>query len=225
MRIGVLGTGTVGKVIGSALIAQGNQVRMGSRTADNPVASAWASEAGPDASHGTFADAAGFGALVFNCTAGVASLAALELAGAENLKGKILIDVANPLDFSKGMPPSLTVCNTDSLAEQIQRALPQTRVVKALNTMNCKIMVDRSLVPGEHNVLLSGNDADAKKAVAKWLGEWFGWRAEDIIDLGEITSARGAEMVLPIWVQLFGKFGNADFNFRIVRAAPVAAGG
>jgi 8-hydroxy-5-deazaflavin:NADPH oxidoreductase len=225
MRIGVLGTGTVGKVIGSALIAQGNQVRMGSRTADNPAASAWAADAGPDASHGTFADAAGFGALVFNCTSGVASLAALEAAGRENLKGKVLIDVANPLDFSKGMPPSLTVCNTDSLAEQIQRALPETRVVKTLNTMNCKIMVNPSLLPDEHNVFLSGNDVDAKKATAGWLGEWFGWRAENIIDLGDITTARGVEMLLPIWVRLYGKFGNADFNFRVTRAAPVVAGG
>jgi predicted dinucleotide-binding enzyme len=142
-------------------------------------------------------------------------LEALKLAGVRNLSGKILIDIANPLDFSQGMPPSLTVCNKDSLAEQIQRAFPEARVVKALNTMNCKVMVNPNLVPGDHDVFMSGNDATAKAKVTEILKNWFGWR--NVIDLGDITSARGTEMLLPIWLRLMGVLQTTNFNFRIVR--------
>ncbi|MGC8785631.1 MAG: NADPH-dependent F420 reductase, partial [Armatimonadota bacterium] len=148
MNIGILGTGMVGQAIGAKLVELGHEVRMGSRTADNEKAAQWVAAHGPRASQGTFADAAKFGELLFNCTAGVASLQALEMAGAANLKGKILVDVANPLDFSRGMPPSLAVCNTDSLGEQIQLAFPEARVVKTLNTVNCNVMVNPALVRG-----------------------------------------------------------------------------
>jgi predicted dinucleotide-binding enzyme len=124
--------------------------------------------------------------------------------------------LANPLDFSQGFPPSLTVCNTDSLAEQIQRAHPNIRVVKTLNTMTASVMVNPSLVPGEHNVFLSGNDADAKATASEVLG-WFGWKSANIIDVGDITTARGTEMLLPIWVRLYGALGNPNFNFHIAR--------
>src|SRR4051794_20878215 len=145
MHIGVLGTGTVGRTLSQALVDRGHEVRMGSRAAGNEKAVAWAEQAGPLASEGSFADAAAFGELAINATAGVASLAALESAGADTLAGKVLVDVSNPLDFSKGMPPTLSVCNDDSLGEQIQRAFPEVRVVKALNTMTAAVMVDPGL--------------------------------------------------------------------------------
>lgn len=216
MKIGVLGTGMVGEVIGTKLIQLGHEVKMGSRTEANQKASVWVQKNRPFASQGTFADAAAFGDLLFNCTNGMASLQALNLAGTKNLKNKILIDIANALDFSKGMPPSLVVCNTDSLGEQIQRAFPETKVVKTLNTMNCVLMVNPGLVAhGDHDIFLCGNDADAKTSVATILRDWFGWNS--IIDLGDITSSRATEMLLPIWIRLMGKFQSPNFNFKIVR--------
>jgi predicted dinucleotide-binding enzyme len=216
MKIGVLGTGIVGSTIASKLSALGHDVKMGSRSAGNETARAWAAGAGPGASEGSFADAASFGEVVFNCTAGVHSLDALEAAGAGNLAGKVLVDVANPLDFSQGMPPRLSVCNTDSLGEQIQRAFPEARVVKALNTLNCLVMVDPARVPGEHDAFISGNDDGAKAQVRELLGS-FGWPAERIVDLGDITGARGAEMYLLLWLRLFGAVQTGDFNVKLVR--------
>jgi len=216
MKIAVLGTGMVGDAIGTKLIQCGHEVKMGSRTATNAKAATWVKKNGIRASQGTFADAASFGEIVFNCTQGAVSLDALNLAGANNLKNKILIDIADPLDFSKGMPPSLVVCNTDSLGEQIQRAFPDTKVIKTLNTMNCNLMVNPGLVAnGDHDIFISGNDAEAKATVTKILRDWFGWKS--IVDLGDITNARATEMLLPIWVRLYGKFQSPNFNFKIVR--------
>ncbi len=215
MKIGVLGTGMVGEVIGTKLIQLGHEVKMGSRTANNEKAAAWVKQSGAKAAQGTFADAAAFGEVLFNCTSGKASLEALGLAGAENMKGKVLIDIANSLDFSRGMPPSLLVCNTDSLGEQIQRAFPEVKVVKSLNTMNCNLMVDPGLLKEEHLVFVSGNDATAKATVTTILKEWFGWKS--VIDLGDITTARGVEMVLPLWVSLMGTLQTPVFNFRLVK--------
>jgi predicted dinucleotide-binding enzyme len=214
MKIGVLGTGMVGSTLGTKLVELGHEVMMGARAKGNEKAAAWVKAAGAGASQGTFEDAARFGEIVFNCTAGSASLEALKLAGPDNLKGKILVDIANPLDFSKGMPPTLTVSNTDSLAEQIQRAFPDTRVVKTLNTMNHRIMVNPSLVPGEHDVFVSGNDQAAKTRATEILKS-FGWKS--VIDLGDITTARGPEQLLPIWVRLMGLYGTPNFNFKIVQ--------
>ena len=148
MKIGVLGTGIVGRTLGSRLAALGNEVMMGSRTAANEAAAEWARTAGPAAGHGTFADAAAFGEVLINCTSGMVSLTALQAAGADNLRGKLLIDVSNPLDFSGGMPPTLGVGNTDSVGEQIQTAFPEARVVKTLNTINCEVMIAPGSVPG-----------------------------------------------------------------------------
>lgn len=214
MRIGVLGTGMVGNAIGSKLTQLGHQVLMGSRSAANEKAAAWVKTAGKNASQGTFADAAKFGEVLFNCTSGGASLDALKLAGKENLAGRVLVDVANPLDFSKGMPPSLSVCNTDSLAEQIQRAFPDAKVVKSLNTMNCYLMVNPGLIPGDHNVFVAGNDAGAKTKVNEVLG-WFGWKPAQVVDLGDLTAARGLEMVLPLWLRLWSAFQHSNFNFHL----------
>jgi predicted dinucleotide-binding enzyme len=204
----------VGATLGTKLIQVGHEVKMGSRSANNEKAIEWAKQNGNRASYGTFADAAAFGEMVLNCTAGTVSLAALNAAGASNLKGKVLVDVANPLDFSKGMPPTLSVCNSDSLGEQIQRTLPTVKVVKAFNTMNCKVMVEPSLVSGEHDAFLCGNDAQAKEKVMDVMKS-FGWKS--IIDLGDITAARGMEMLLPIWMRLWGLYQNRPFNFRIAR--------
>jgi len=214
MRIGVLGTGEVGNRLGTKLASLGHEVKMGSRTAQNPKAMAWAKASGAKASAGTFADAAKHGEVVFNCTAGSASLEALKQAGASNLRGKVLIDVSNPLDFSKGMPPSLTLCNTDSLAEQIQRSFPEAKVVKSLNTTSNPVMVNPGLIRGEHDVFVCGNDPQAKAKVVEILRS-FGWK--NPIDLGDLTAARGLEMILPLWVRLMMTFQNPIFNFRIAR--------
>jgi predicted dinucleotide-binding enzyme len=216
MRIGVLGTGIVGQTIGSKLVDLGHEVKLGSRSPDNAKGAEWVKRSGEHASLGTFADAASFGEIVFNCTSGSASLDALRQAGEANLSGKLLIDVANPLDFSRGMPPTLTVCNTESLAEQIQAAFPQTRVVKSLNTINAKVMVDPSIVPGEHDVFVSGNDAAAKAQVTTFLRDWFGWQT--VIDLGDITSARAAEMYLPLWLRILGAFKTPIVNIHVAHA-------
>ena len=215
MKIGVLGTGMVGTTIATKLIQLGHEVKMGSRTADNAKAAEWVGANGSKASHGTFSESAKFGEIVFNCTNGRGSIEALNQAGASNLNGKILVDIANPLDFSKGMPPSLTVCNTDSLGEQIQRAFPGAKVVKTLNTVNCSLMVNPSLVKGDHDIFVGGNDAEAKAKVTEILKNWFGWKS--VIDVGDITSARATEMVLPLWVRLMGIYQSPNFNFKVVK--------
>lgn len=214
MKIAVLGTGEVGRRIATRLAGLGHDVCLGSRTADNEAATQWAKTEG--AAHGTFADAASHGALVFNCTKGEHTMAVLEAAGAHALRGKVLVDVSNPLDFSNGFPPSLTVANTDSLAEQIQRAYPDTKVVKALNTMANAVMVDPRSLGGTHHTFLSGDHDDAKDAVRELLGS-FGWRAEEIVDLGGLDTARGTEAFLLLWVRMWGALGTGDFNIGIVR--------
>jgi predicted dinucleotide-binding enzyme len=217
MKIGILGTGIVGTTIGSKLFHIGHEVMLGSRTKDNARAAEWIKDKGPHATHGTFADAASHAAIIFNCTSGGASLDALKLAGGENLKGKILIDLANPLDFSHGMPPSLipSLSNTTSLGEEIQKAFPDAKVVKTLNTMTCNLMVNHSMVPGEHDVFVCGNDADTKEKVKAMLEADFGWTS--FVDLGDISGARGTEMLLPIWLRLYGMNKSPNFNFRIVK--------
>jgi 8-hydroxy-5-deazaflavin:NADPH oxidoreductase len=215
LKIGILGTGDVGNRIGSKLISLNHDVKMGSRTVDNPKAVEWAKANGAKASQGTFSDAAKFGDVIFNCTSGIASIDALNMAGGNNLSGKVLVDISNPLDFSKkGFSPTLSVCNTDSLAEQIQRTFPEAKVVKALNTMGNPVMVNPGIVPGDHDVFICGNDAKAKTDVVEILKS-FGWK--NPIDLGDISAARGLEMVLPLWLRLYGIFQNRNFNFKIAK--------
>lgn len=216
MRIGVLGTGMVGRSIATKLVELGHEVMVGSRTADNESAAEWVAASGSGASQGTFADAVAFAELVFNCTSGAASVDALSSADSQDLAEKTLIDVANPLDFSQGMPPSLLVSNTDSLAEQIQRAFPDARVVKTLNTVNHEVMADPSKVPGRHNVFVCGNDESAKAETVE-LVRSFGWAAEDIIDLGDLSAARGTEAYLLLWLRLWGAFQTGHLNIKVVR--------
>jgi len=214
MKIGILGTGMVGATIATKLIALGNEVMLGSRNPDNEKAVAWAQANGAKASQGSYAEAARFGEILFNCTQGTASIEALQSAGADNLNGKILIDVANPLDFSRGAPPTLSICNTDSLGELIQRTFPEAKVVKTLNTVNCEVMVNPALVPGDHDIFVCANDADARARVAELLKQWFGWRS--VIDLGDISAARATEQMMPIWLRLYGALGVLHFNVRVV---------
>jgi 8-hydroxy-5-deazaflavin:NADPH oxidoreductase len=226
VRFGILGTGVVGKSIAVRLDGLGHDVIVGTRNPEetlsrtdpdqygNPPFGAWQEEH-PEVRLGTFAEAAAHGDMVVNATAGAVSLEALEQAGEDNLNGKILIDISNPLDFSKGMPPTLLVSNTDSLGEQIQRRFPEAKVVKTLHTMNAQLMVDPAqLAATDHTVFVGGDDAEAKATVTELLRS-FGWT--DIIDLGGITTARGTEMLLPIWVRLFGALQKPIFNFKIVR--------
>lgn len=215
MNIGILGTGIVGTTIGSKLIKLGHNVMMGSRTAENSKAASWVKSSGANSSHGTFEKAASFGVIVFNCTAGAGSLEALKQAGEKNLTGKILIDISNPLDFSKGMPPSLFVCNTDSLGEQIQRSFPDVKVVKTLNTVNCNVMINPSSIPTEHDMYICGNDAAAKVEVTGILKNWFGWKS--VIDLGDITGSRGMEMNITLWIRLWSVLKTPLFNIKVVK--------
>ena len=217
MRIGVFGTGMVGQAIGSKLVHLGHEVMMGSRDEANPKAVVWAKEeGGQHALFGTYANAAEFGELIFNCTLGTASLDVLRSAGAQNLKGKILIDTANPLDYST---PNwaLTVCNTDSLGEQIQREFPDVYVVKTLNTMNADVMVNPSRLAETTDVFVSGNDVNAKAKVVSILRDWFGRRS--IIDLGDITTARGVEMYSVLWRNFRLVVASRQFNIKLVRSA------
>ncbi|MEU1839510.1 NADPH-dependent F420 reductase [Micromonospora chersina] len=226
MKIAVLGTGMVGQALAGRLAELGHEVTVGTRdvaatlartTPDgmgNPPYAAWAAEH-PQVRLTPFADAAAGAELLVNATSGNVSIAALQAAGADNLAGKILIDIANPLDFSKGFPPTLFVKDTDSLGEQIQAAFPQLRVVKTLNTLTAALMVNpMALADGDHSVFVSGNDAEAKKTVTGLL-ESFGHA--DVIDLGDITTARGTEMLLPVWLRLMGALNTPMFNFKIVR--------
>jgi hypothetical protein len=213
VKIGVLGTGIMGQTLGSRMVQLGHDVMMGSRDAANPKAITWAKNEGHHASFGTFANAASFAELIFNCTLGSASLEALRQAGGENLKGKVLIDTATPLDYSTKMW-TLTVCNTDSLGEQIQRAFPEARVVKTLNTMNCNVMVNPGKLPERTDVFVSGNDAEAKAVVMSILRDWFGWKS--VIDLGPIETSRGVEMFVLLWQSLRSWSGSHRFNIKVV---------
>jgi predicted dinucleotide-binding enzyme len=215
MNIAVLGTGVVGNTIASKLIELGHTVMMGSRTAKNEKAQAFLAKY-PKEKAGTFAESASFGEVIFNCTSGLGSLDALKLAGENNLKGKILIDIANSLDFSKGMPPTLAICNSNSLAEEIQKTFPSVKVVKALNTMWCGLMINPGMINGgDHSTFVCGNDASAKEKVKEILKS-FGWMEKNILDLGDITKARGTEMYLPLWLSIYGATNSGAFNVKIV---------
>lgn len=214
MQIGILGSGVTAQTLGSKLVHIGHEVMLGSRDEANPSSVTWARDAGQQhALYGTFMNAAAFGEVIFNCTLGMASMNALRLAGAENLKGKILIDTANPIDRSTGVW-ELTVCNTDSLGEQIQREFPETKVVKTLNTVNANVMADPSKLVEMTDIFVSGNDLDAKATVIRYLREWFGWR--HIIDLGDITTARGVEMYVLFWHYLRDVTPSQRFNIKVV---------
>jgi 8-hydroxy-5-deazaflavin:NADPH oxidoreductase len=224
MKIGMIGGGSVGQTIGAALKALGHDVVLGIRAVTpeelakernfaKPLKD-WTAEIGIPVV--TMAAAAAHGEVLFNVTAGQGSLEALTAAGAANLKGKVLIDVANPLDFSAGMPPFLAAAyaGPTSLGEQIQAAFPDTHVVKAFNTIANPVMVNAALVPGDHDLFIAGNDAAAKAKVTE-IATAFGWK--HIVDLGDIVGARATEALLPIWVRLWATSGSMMHNLHVAR--------
>lgn len=230
MKIAIIGTGAVGQTIASKLIQLGHEVVIGTRNVSEklsvtekdgygtPPFSDWY-KANNKVKLRTFAEAASFGEIVVNATNGGSSIAALKLADAKNLSGKVIIDIANPLDFSNGTPPSLLpgLNNTNSLGEEIQKSFPESKVVKTLNTMWCGLMVNPDLIGGgDHINYISGNDPEAKSKVKKLLNQ-FGWRDENIIDLGDISGARATESILPIWLRVWGVTHTGTFNFKLVK--------
>ena len=228
MNIGIFGTGGVARAIAGKLVSLGHAVTLGTRNVEETKSRSKGDAMGnvsfqewigknASVKVATYADAAAFGELLVNATSGMGSISALTSAGEKNLNGKVLIDISNPLDFSKGFPPSLSVSNTDSLGEQIQRAFPNAKVVKAFNTLSNPLMVNPSIVNnGDHTLPICGNDDDAKKKVTALLNT-FGWKTENILDLGDITNARGTEAFLLLWVRMFGKFQTPMFQFKIVK--------
>ena len=217
MDIAVLGTGSAGRTIAARLDELGHRVTIGTRdpaaTADREEYAAWAAGE-PGVTLATFQEAAAGAEVVFLVTSGDAALDVLDLTGPGNLDGKVVVDVTNPLDFSAGFPPTLSVKDTDSLGEQLQRAHPAARVVKALNTMNASVMVRPDSLPEPTTAFVAGDDEEAKAVVTGLLQD-FGHT--DVIDLGDISMARGTEMFLPLWVRLMGRLGTASFNIKVVR--------
>jgi predicted dinucleotide-binding enzyme len=216
MKIGMLGTGMVGETLGTKFVQLGHQVKMGSRSANNESAAKRAAKNGANASTGTFADAADFGEMNFLCLKGDVELDVVRSVGANPFGCKIVVDVSNPLDFSHGMPPSLSICNTNSLGEEVQKALPSAKVIKTLNTVNCEIMIEPGKAGEQPSMMICGNDAEAKTKVTAIL-KTLGWI--DIIDLGDIKKSRATEMLLPAWLSLMQTFGNPYFGFKVVRAS------
>jgi 8-hydroxy-5-deazaflavin:NADPH oxidoreductase len=229
MKITIIGTGNVGQTIASKLISLGYKVMIGTRNVSeklsntskdaygNPPFSEWHA-ANSSVKLASFAEAAAFGEIIINATKGENSISALKSAGEPNLNRKVIIDIANPLDFSNGTPPYLIpeLSNTNSLGEEIQKTFPETKVVKTLNTMWCGLMVNPNMIgDGNHINYLSGNDADAKAKVRSILNE-IGWKNENLLDLGDITGARATEAILPIWLRVWNITQNGAFNFRIV---------
>lgn len=212
MQYGILGSGMVGQALASKLVQGGHSVMIGTRDASKLAD--WAQGAGVQV--GSFEQTAQFGQVLINALSGFAVLDTFQSLSSDAVQDKIVIDIANPLDFSQGMPPTLFVSNTDSLGEQLQRAVPSLRVVKTLNSVTADLMVNpRQLADGEHDLFMCGNDADAKAQVTRLLREEFGWK--HITDLGDISHARATEMLLPIWIRLYGKLGTAHFSLRVVQ--------
>jgi predicted dinucleotide-binding enzyme len=214
MKIGILGTGMVGETLGTKFVQLGHQVKMGSRTANNESAAKWVKAAGANASQGTFAEAAAFGEMEFLCLKGTVFLDIAKNLKPDALNGKVVVDVSNPLDFASGAL-TLSICNANSLGEEVQKAAPSAKVVKTLNTVNCEVMVDPAK-GGNPSMFVCGNDVNAKKQVSDLL-KTLGW--QDIIDIGDITKSRGTEMLMHLWMNLFGVFGTPHFGWKIVRGS------
>jgi len=230
MKIAIIGTGSVGRTLASRLTELDHDIMIGTRNVSdkmssteqdsygNPPFSEWL-KTNNKVKLATFSEAAYFGELIINATHGSSSVKALILAGAKNLAGKIIIDIANPLDFSNGMPPSLLpgLNNTNSLGEEIQKTFPDAFVVKTLNTMWCGLMVNPGMIGGgDHINFISGNNTKSKTKVMNLLSQ-LGWKDENVIDLGDITASRATESLLPIWLRVMGVTKSGAFNFKLVK--------
>ena len=218
MLIAVLGTGMVGRAIAGRLLEVGHDVVMGTRDPDatrgrDDDTSAWLADHA-DVELASFSEVGGDAEVVINASNGLAALDILAQVGSAALAGKVLVDISNPLDFSGGFPPTLAVKDTDSLGEQIQRAYPDTFVVKTLNTMNASVMADPGRLGEPSTVFVSGDDADAKAVVTELL-ESLGHT--DVLDLGGLETARGAEMYVALWIRTWQSLGTLDFNIKVVR--------
>jgi 8-hydroxy-5-deazaflavin:NADPH oxidoreductase len=227
MKIGVLGTGVVGRTLAGRLAGLGHDVVVGTRDPDatlartepdrqgTPPYTQWQAQH-PDVRLVSLAEAGAGSELLVNATSGEASVDALAAAGVKGRDGLVVLDVANPLAFTaEGL--ALSVANTDSLAETLQRRFPAARVVKSLNTMNCAVMVDPASVPGDHVVFVAGDDAAAKETVGSLLGE-FGWGPGRVVDLGGLVAARGTEAYVLLWWAMTQTFRTPALNIGIYRA-------
>ncbi len=226
MKIGILGTGDVGRTLAAALAKRGHELMLGTRDVKRKMAEMpedqetsrladWL-KLNSRVRLGRFPDAAAHGEILFNATAGHASLEALAKVKPADLKRKILVDVANAIGPWGEGPVSLFVSNNDSLAERIQRAHPEVRLVKALNTVTAHLMTDPgSLAGGDHDIFVAGNDPSARDEVSRFLRDEFGWKT--VVDLGDLSAARGMEMMIMLWVNIWTALGTADFNFKVVR--------
>jgi 8-hydroxy-5-deazaflavin:NADPH oxidoreductase len=220
MKIGILGSGAVGETIASALIDKKHEVMIGSRTATNEKVGEWVRKHKNHAFQGTFSDAAAYGDIIFICLNGEHALNVVKNLDPEVVSGKIVVDITNPLDFTHGMPPRLIegLNNGNSLGEEIQRLLPNAYVIKTLNTVNHKLMVDARLVNnGDHNLFICGNNADIKNKFMHFLVDNFHWRPDRLVDLGSIEMARCTEAFVPFWVAIWQAIGSPMFNFKVVQ--------
>jgi 8-hydroxy-5-deazaflavin:NADPH oxidoreductase len=217
MRIGIIGSGNVGRTIADGALGAGHEVRLGARTPGKPEVREWLEGAADGATVGTIGEAAEFGELLVNATDGDGSLDALQAAGAENLAGKTLLDIANAGSFDEEHNFVLTYANDDSLAEEIQRAFPDLKVVKALNTMHRLLMTNPGALPAPTTALVCGNDEQAKAEVLGLLRD-LGWKPENVIDLGDLTAARATEMFVSLWVRLNSALDRQLFGVAVVRS-------
>lgn len=215
MKIGILGSGDAGRSLGLGFASRGHDVMIGTRHPEKPELSEWKEKAGPQGSVGSFPDAAKHGEVVLLCTLGLGAEPAIDAAGPANFGGKVVIDVTNPLDFSRGMPPGLFVGGTDSLGERVQRKLPDAKVVKALNIVGNATMVNPRMRDGLPDMLIAGNDAGAKRTVGALLKE-FGWG--EPIDVGGIEAARDLEAMVPLWVRVCQAVGSWTVAWKVLKS-------
>jgi 8-hydroxy-5-deazaflavin:NADPH oxidoreductase len=227
MKVAVLGTGNVAQTFATKLVELGHEVMLGTRDVENTLArkatdnygslpfAEWHA-ANKTVSLGTFANAAAYGEIIINALQGAITIATLKTINSTSFEGKTFIDISNPLDFSKGFPPSLIegLNNDNSLGEEIQKTIPNAKIVKTMNTMYAGLMINPRALGEDSTVFVSGNDADAKNTVKGILAS-FGWKESEILDLGDITTARGTESLLPVWLRIYGATQNGFFNFKV----------
>ncbi len=223
MKIGIIGSGVVGQTLGTKWLQLGHEVAIGTRDPakidDKKMMATslreWRAQTGERGKIVGFQEAAAFGEVLVNATGGTVSIEALRAAGADKVGGKVLLDIANELDHSRGMPPRSLASDERCLAEKIQAAFPNLKVVKTMNTIGAHVMVNpKGVAGGDHTVFVSGNDAGAKAQVAELL-KTMGWT--DVLDLGDISSARGPEMYMSLWLRLWGATRTGNINIKVQR--------